>query len=78
MKPEGTPLQLMRDPMVEDSRQLNPAYLAARVQPPNFPENARVHMAMVKPQVIPASSSSRVSFDGESMHTVIQETQVSG
>ena len=43
--------------MALDSRQSNPANLAAIVHPPNFPVNARLTMAMVNPQVIPINSN---------------------
>lgn len=39
--------------MVLDSRQVKPAYRAARVQPPNLPKYASAQMATVYPQVIP-------------------------
>ena len=47
------PLQLIKEPMVLASRQLNPVYLAANVQPPNFPMKARTQMAAVNPQIVP-------------------------
>ena len=43
--------------MVLDSRQSNPANLAAIVHPPNFPINARLTIAIVNPQVIPVKSN---------------------
>jgi hypothetical protein len=47
------PLQLIKEPMVLASRQLKPVYLAANVQPPNFPVKARTQMAAVNPQIFP-------------------------
>ena len=47
------PLQLIKEPMVPASRQLKPVYLAAKVQPPNFPVNARTQIAIVNPQIFP-------------------------
>ena len=51
------PLQLIKAPIVLDSRQVNPEILAAVVQPQNLPTNARQIMAIVKAQVIPCTSS---------------------
>jgi hypothetical protein len=49
-------LQLISDPILLASRQLNPAkYLAAIVQPPNFPVKARKQMAIVYAQVMPGN-----------------------
>jgi hypothetical protein len=47
------PLQLINEPMVPASRQLKPAYLAAKLQPPNFPIKARTQIATVNPQIVP-------------------------
>jgi hypothetical protein len=47
------PLQLIKEPMVPASRQLKPVYLAANVQPPNFPVKARTQRATVNPQIFP-------------------------
>jgi hypothetical protein len=53
------PLQLMSAPIVLASRQLKPDSLEAIVHPPNFPQNARHAMAIVKPHVIPATIGSK-------------------
>lgn len=49
------PLQLIKEPMVPASRQLKPVYLAAKVQPPNFPVKARTQIATVNPQIVPGN-----------------------
>jgi hypothetical protein len=57
------PLQLIREPMALDSRQLNFArYLAASVHPPNLPVKARVQIATVYAQVMPSSNNCRLVF----------------
>jgi hypothetical protein len=39
--------------MVLDSRQVNPENLAAKLQPPNFPTNARQMIAKVNAKAMP-------------------------
>lgn len=53
-------MQLIKDPMVLDSRQLKPAkYLAAMQQPANLPMNAEKMIAMVYAHVIPRTKSQK-------------------
>jgi hypothetical protein len=55
-KLRADPLQLINDPTVLDSRQLMPEILAVVVQAANFPVKSKHMIAIVNPQVMPASS----------------------
>lgn len=59
------PLQLMRDPMAPDSRQLKPVPKAAAPHAKNLAEKATTQMRMVYPQVIPLSSKPRLVLSPE-------------
>ena len=51
------PLQLINEPTVADSLQLNPKSFAVAEHPKNLPKNAKAHIPIVKPQVVPLSSN---------------------
>jgi hypothetical protein len=54
------PLQLIKDPMVLDSRQSKPAkYLAAIQQPANLPMNTEKMITIVYAHVIPGTKSQK-------------------
>lgn len=53
-------MQLIRDPIVADSLQLNPKTFAADEHPKNFPKNATQQIAIVNPHVFPSFRSLRL------------------
>ena len=55
-----SPLQLINNPMANDSRFVNFKYQAAPAHPMNFPENATTMMAMVYPHALPLSRRPRL------------------
>jgi len=59
-----SPLQLIREPIVVASLQLNPAaYLAANAHAPNFPIKAVKIMAKVYAQVMPNENHEKTPSD---------------
>jgi len=66
------PLQLIKVPIEFASRQLNPANLAAMVQPPNLPVNARLQIAIVNAQVMPGNRCVNVRYQVATRQTIIE------
>jgi hypothetical protein len=71
------PLQLIKAPIVLDSRQGNPEILAAIVHPVNLPKNARLIMAMVNAQVMPGNGWVNVIITVSKIdNTIVKEPEI--